>query len=129
VVVVVDDFVVLAPAGGAVVSVGTGTVVVVLVLVLVEVAGPGVTTGVLSWMTVVLLGAVSTSGGLLTSHPAETRRMAPVRMAAIVPFNILISPVGWSPGPASLPVAGLIWLERAAVGCVPCAIRDARYAI
>jgi hypothetical protein len=85
--VVVDDFVVLAPVGAVVLSVGTGTVVVVFVEVLVDEAGPGVTTGVLSWMTVVELGAVSTSGGgLLTSHPVETSSTAPVRIAATVPF-------------------------------------------
>ena len=95
---VVDDFVVLVPVDGVVVeSVGTGTVVVVFVDVLVELDGPGVTTGVttgvLSWMTVVLLvaGAVSSAGGLLTSHPAETMRMAPVTIAAAIPFFIKFS--------------------------------------
>ncbi len=84
---------VLVPVGGVVVlSVGTGTVVVVLVDVWVDEAGPGVMTGVLSWMTVVLLvaGAVSSAGGLLTSHPVNTSSAAPVRMAAIVPFSMQI---------------------------------------
>lgn len=90
---VVDDFVVLVPTGGveSPVVVGTGTVVVVLVDVFVDELGPGVTTGVLSWMTVVLLGWVSTSGGLFTSQPARATKMTPDTNAAIVPFNMQFS--------------------------------------